>query len=254
MVAAAALSLLCLSGTARAQSSPSVLYACLNPGNGLVRVVGDTEVCKSTETRLQWNVVGEPGPVGPAGPAGPAGPEGPRGPQGAKGETGATGATGPTGATGETGATGATGDKGATGATGPQGPSGFVTTLGYETASPSGLSPANSTPVGCSTVEPYVAGENEVAIINMTLQAFAPTENHILLAPMFSANDSVSFATKFYATQKVPTNSVGSVQTIASMPLTAGVSYRFFTGAALASQNAVGSVLCRAVVVINKRP
>lgn len=86
-------------------ASSNVLEACVNPGNGNMRLVSSTTACHNNETRVQWN---EEGPIGPAGPAGPAGPTGP---------TGATGATGPAGPTGATGATGATGPAG------PPGPS-----------------------------------------------------------------------------------------------------------------------------------
>ncbi len=89
----------------RAASTPGVLEACINPGNGGMRLVDSSVACHNNETRVEWNVTG---PVGPPGPTGPTG------------ATGATGATGPVGPTGATGATGATGD---TGPTGPAGPS-----------------------------------------------------------------------------------------------------------------------------------
>jgi hypothetical protein len=84
----------------RAASTPGVLEACINPGNGGMRLVDSSVACHNNETRIEWNV------IGPAGPAGPTGP------------------TGDTGATGPTGATGATGDTGATGPAGPTGPPG----------------------------------------------------------------------------------------------------------------------------------
>lgn len=92
----------------RAASTPGVLEACINPGNGGMRLVDSTTACHNNETRVTWNV------TGPAGPAGPTGPTGP---------TGATGATGPAGPTGAAGATGATGATGPAGPTGPPGPS-----------------------------------------------------------------------------------------------------------------------------------
>jgi hypothetical protein len=109
--------------------TPSVLYACLNPGNGVVRIVAEEEICKTTETRVQWNVLGTPGPQGPQGPQGEAGPTGATGATGATGPTGETGATGPQGPQGEVGPTGAQGEVGPTGAQGeigPQGPRGEV--------------------------------------------------------------------------------------------------------------------------------
>ena len=89
----------------RAASTPGVLEACINPGNGGMRLVDSSVACHNNETRVAWNVTG------------PAGPEGPTGP------TGATGATGPAGPTGATGASGATGATGPAGPTGPPGPS-----------------------------------------------------------------------------------------------------------------------------------
>lgn len=83
-------------------ATPGVLEACVNPGNGGLRLVDTGVPCHNNETRVSWNVTGPPGPEGPAGPTGP---------------TGATGATGPAGPTGPTGPTGATGPAG------PPGPS-----------------------------------------------------------------------------------------------------------------------------------
>jgi hypothetical protein len=59
-----------------------VLEACINRGNGGVRIVDATTLCHASETRVQWNQVGPQGPAGPAGPAGPVGPAGPQGPAG----------------------------------------------------------------------------------------------------------------------------------------------------------------------------
>ncbi len=91
----------------RATSSPSVLEACINPGNGGMRLVDASTACHNNETRVSWNVTGPVGPAGPMGPAGPAGPAGPTGPAGADGATGATGPTGPAGPAGPTGPAGA---------------------------------------------------------------------------------------------------------------------------------------------------
>lgn len=78
----------------RAATVPGVLEACINQGNGGMRLVDSGDACHNNETRVQWNIMGPPGPVGPVGPAGPAGP------------TGATGATGPTGPAGPAGPAG----------------------------------------------------------------------------------------------------------------------------------------------------
>jgi len=61
-------------------SGPSaVLEACINPGNGGMRLVDADAPCHNNETRVQWNVTGPQGPQGPVGPQGPAGPQGPPG-------------------------------------------------------------------------------------------------------------------------------------------------------------------------------
>jgi hypothetical protein len=73
-----ALALLALLGaplTAEAQ----VLEACVNPGNGNMRLVGPAQTCHNNETRVQWNVQGQQGPSGPQGPQGATGPTGPAG-------------------------------------------------------------------------------------------------------------------------------------------------------------------------------
>jgi len=64
-------------------SGPSdVLEACINPGNGGMRLVDANTPCHNNETRVQWNVTGPQGPQGPQGPIGPQGPVGPQGPAG----------------------------------------------------------------------------------------------------------------------------------------------------------------------------
>jgi hypothetical protein len=69
--------------TASAPPPPSVLEACVNPGNGNMRLVASSTPCHNNETRVSWNVEGPVGPAGPAGPAGPTGPQGPAGQDGA---------------------------------------------------------------------------------------------------------------------------------------------------------------------------
>ena len=90
----------------RAASTPGVLEACVNPGNGNMRLVDSSTPCHNNESRVSWDITG---PVGPPGPTGPTGP---------------TGAIGPAGATGTAGPTGADGATGATGPAGPVGPPG----------------------------------------------------------------------------------------------------------------------------------
>lgn len=104
-----------------ATNSSGVLSACVNPGNGNMRLVDSNSACHNNETFVEWNIEGPPGPVGPMGPAGP---QGPQGVQGVAGPTGPTGATGPQGPQGNTGATGATGPEGPAGPAGPAGPPG----------------------------------------------------------------------------------------------------------------------------------
>ena len=57
-----------------ATSSGGVLEACVNPGNGMMRLVDASTACHNNETRVTWDVMGPAGPVGPAGPAGPTSP------------------------------------------------------------------------------------------------------------------------------------------------------------------------------------
>jgi hypothetical protein len=48
-------------------ADPAVIEACVNPGNGNLRIVDASVACHSNETRVQWNVAGPAGPPGPAG-------------------------------------------------------------------------------------------------------------------------------------------------------------------------------------------
>ena len=59
-----------------ADTPPTVLEACVNTGNGVLRLVDSTTVCHANETRVQWSIAGPAGPAGPQGPAGPPGPAG----------------------------------------------------------------------------------------------------------------------------------------------------------------------------------
>jgi hypothetical protein len=65
---------------AAAEPPATVLEACINPGNGGMRLVAASTACHNNETRVQWNVTGPAGPAGPTGATGPAGPAGPPGP------------------------------------------------------------------------------------------------------------------------------------------------------------------------------
>ena len=84
-------------------ATPGVLEACINGGNGGMRLVDAAEVCHNNETRVSWSITGPAGPAGPAGPVGPTGDTGSAGPTGATGATGATGPAGPSGPAGPPG-------------------------------------------------------------------------------------------------------------------------------------------------------
>ena len=91
-----ALVLISLSLTQLAASEPT-LEACINGGNGGMRLVASNVACHNNETRVAWNVVGPAGPPGPEGPEGPEGPQGPEGPEGPQGPEGPEGPEGPPG-------------------------------------------------------------------------------------------------------------------------------------------------------------
>src|SRR5262245_41107817 len=71
-----------------ATSSPGVLEACINPGNGGMRLVDSSTPCHNNESRVSWNIVGPAGPPGPQGDPGPPGPQGDPGPPGPQGPPG----------------------------------------------------------------------------------------------------------------------------------------------------------------------
>ena len=55
-----------------AATAPGELEACVNPGNGGLRLVDSAEPCHRNETRVTWNITGPAGPPGPPGPPGPS--------------------------------------------------------------------------------------------------------------------------------------------------------------------------------------
>src|SRR5215472_10360092 len=59
--------------------SSGMLDACVNPGNGMMRLVNSSADCHANEGFVEWDI------TGPQGPAGPQGAQGPQGPQGAPG-------------------------------------------------------------------------------------------------------------------------------------------------------------------------
>jgi hypothetical protein len=96
-LSAVALLVLTLPIITQATSTPGVLEACINGGNGGIRLVDSSTPCHNNETRVSWNITGPAGPPGSTGPAGPAGPTGATGPAGPTGATGPAGPTGPPG-------------------------------------------------------------------------------------------------------------------------------------------------------------
>lgn len=60
-----------------AADEEATLEACVNPGNGGMRLVQSGQECHQNETRVEWNITGPAGPQGSPGPEGPPGPPGP---------------------------------------------------------------------------------------------------------------------------------------------------------------------------------
>jgi len=69
-----------------ASSDAQTLNACVDNGNGNVRLVAVAGACKKDEHAVSWNTTG---PQGAAGPVGPAGAQGPAGKDGANGSAAA---------------------------------------------------------------------------------------------------------------------------------------------------------------------
>ena len=97
-------------------STDKVFTACMLKNVGTIRLIDPSlpagnllSRCTTSETKVSWNQLGQPGPAGIAGSAGPAGATGPAGPQGAKGDPGAPGATGSAGPRGPAGPAGPAG-------------------------------------------------------------------------------------------------------------------------------------------------
>jgi len=67
------------SSQVHAQVMTMTIYACVGQSSLQVRIVPESEECKSTETRVSWNTTGIAGPAGPTGPVGPQGPQGTNG-------------------------------------------------------------------------------------------------------------------------------------------------------------------------------
>lgn len=52
-----------------ATNNAAVFEACINSGNGMMRLVDSSTACHNNETRIQWNEEGPPGPPGAPGPS-----------------------------------------------------------------------------------------------------------------------------------------------------------------------------------------
>ncbi|WP_248962734.1 collagen-like protein [Sphaerisporangium perillae] len=73
-------------GFAYAAGANSPVYACVDKSSHLVRIVGVTTKCKTTEVKTSWNRQGPEGPAGSPGTTGATGPRGLQGPKGADGK------------------------------------------------------------------------------------------------------------------------------------------------------------------------
>jgi hypothetical protein len=84
---AAAILLAAASGIAYASipGPDGVIQGCYLKSGGSLRVIDSSASCKSTETSLNWNQSGLPGPPGPSGTNGMNGATGPTGPTGPSG-------------------------------------------------------------------------------------------------------------------------------------------------------------------------
>ena len=73
------LTLILLLPISKVSAAPTTLSACVNPGNGNMRLVTDSSQCHANESFVTWNVTGPAGPPGSPGSPGPPGPPGPPG-------------------------------------------------------------------------------------------------------------------------------------------------------------------------------
>jgi len=81
-VAAIAILVLMVPIVKLATNNSGVLSACVNPGNGNMRLVDSSSACHDNESFVQWDIEGPQGPPGPQGGPGPQGSPGPQGPPG----------------------------------------------------------------------------------------------------------------------------------------------------------------------------
>jgi hypothetical protein len=73
---AVVVALLMLPGARLSANSSGTLEACINPGNGMMRLVDPSTACHNNETRVEWDITGPAGPPGSPGPPGPPGASG----------------------------------------------------------------------------------------------------------------------------------------------------------------------------------
>lgn len=110
LVAAAAVAALAGIAMAAIPGPGGLISACYTKSGGTLRVIDSSvTTCKSSETSLAWNQVGQQGPQGIPGAQGETGPQGASGPQGAQGTQGIQGPPGEQGAQGEPGIGGVSG-------------------------------------------------------------------------------------------------------------------------------------------------
>jgi hypothetical protein len=89
LIASVLIAIILVGGATWAFASGGVtIRACVEPGNGSIRIVQSLNDCLPSEQPLEWNIVGPPGPQGEQGPPGPQGEQGPPGPQGEPGISG----------------------------------------------------------------------------------------------------------------------------------------------------------------------
>jgi hypothetical protein len=94
-----------------------------------------------------------------------------------------------------------------------------------------------------------------MAVIDMGLQGNSSINNNLFLMPQYTENGGAARNAAMFATkQAVGPMGFGSVHTVASMPLTKDVTYRFLTGASVQLNSPVNEVICRGVVIIAKLP
>lgn len=92
LVPVVAFLLIVAGGVAIAQTGDGdLIAACVQRNNGQLRIVADADDCRNSETYLEWNSEGAPGPAGPPGAPGTPGVDGEDGADGQDGVDGVSG-------------------------------------------------------------------------------------------------------------------------------------------------------------------